>query len=119
VKYSEADIEAQLVDLLGRQGLLPVKTEAGRSGHRLPAGFPDLLGFLPLPGSPFALVVLVELKTATGKLRKSQIEYHALLRAHGLTPLVVRDPQAALALIDEGRRLRRVLLPHIPTDTRS
>lgn len=105
-QHSEKQIEAQIRDVWLRLGYYPVKTDAGRSGARLPVGFPDGLSFLPVIGTPFALAVLVELKTERGQLSDDQVKYHALLRAHGLTPVTLRDPAEAHALATEGRALR-------------
>lgn len=104
--YSERQIEAQIREMWLRLGYYPVKTDAGRSGARLPVGFPDGLSFLPVTGTPFALALLVELKTERGGLSEDQLAYHALLRAHGLTPVTLRDPDEARALAMEGRTLR-------------
>ncbi|RJF74442.1 hypothetical protein D3875_02865 [Deinococcus cavernae] len=104
---SEAQIEQQVREVFARRGYLSVKTEAGKSGHRLPVGFPDGLAFLPVRGTRFALVALVELKTRSGKLSPDQVKYHALLRSHALQPLIIRDAESADALAAEGRELRR------------
>lgn len=105
-QYSEKQIEAQIREMWLRLGYYPVKTDAGKSGSRLPVGFPDGLSFLPVTGTPFALALLVELKTGRGQLSEDQVAYHALLRAHGLTPVTLRDPDEARALAMEGRALR-------------
>lgn len=110
---SEAEIEAAIRDLFLRAGWYPVKTDAalvtrGRASGRvarghLPLGFPDMTFLRALPGTTLCLAALVETKTATGRLRQSQVERHAELRdLYGLHPHVIRDPQEAVALIREA-----------------
>ena len=84
-----------------------VKTEAGSaySGAKLPVGHPDFLAMFPIPGSPWALVCLIETKTVTGKLSARQVAYHAVLRSRGLSPQVVRDVRAAQTLVAQGKAL--------------
>lgn len=117
---SEAEIEAAIRDLLLRAGWYPVKTDAalvtrGRTSGRvprghIPLGFPDMTFLYGLPGTIFCLAALVETKTLTGKLRDSQIERHAELRdLYGLHPHILRDPQEAVALTQEARRLAALL----------
>ena len=118
---TEAEIEAALRDLLTRHDWYGVKTDAalvtrGRHSSRLArgsirTGFPDMTFLHALPGSSLCLAALVEVKTATGQLRPSQVERHAELRdLYGLHTHVVRAPEEALPLIEEARRLVRVLM---------
>lgn len=113
---SEADIEASIHDLLLTAGFYPVKTDAalvvrgGRGRSHIPRGFPDMTFLYRLPGTSLCLAALVETKTASGKLRQSQVECHAELReVHGLHPHILRDVREAVALIAEARRLARLL----------
>jgi hypothetical protein len=112
---TEAQVEAQTCELFARHGWLSVKTDAGevRRGGRpgnLPTGFPDVLFLLSLPGCALSLCALVEMKTHRGRVRDSQHAYHAQLRTvYGLSPQIVRTPEEALKLIDEGRRIRSAL----------
>lgn len=117
---SESQVEDQVRDLFIRAGWYPLKTDAalvtrGRSRGRvkhgtLPEGFPDRVFLLGLPGFSLGLSVLVELKTATGPIRDSQIACHATLQVvYQLAPHIVRTPEEALPLIAEGRRLRALL----------
>ena len=117
---TEREIEDSIRALFLQAGWYPVKTEAGmvargtrgtRRGH-LPPGFPDLTVLRRLPGTPLCLAALIEVKTTTGTLEPSQEQRHAELRASGLFPQVIRDPQAAVALITEGHRLARLLREH-------
>ena len=118
---SEAQIESQVRDLFLRAGWYSdLKTDAamvirGQSRGRvkrgsLPLGFPDRVFLLGLPGYSLGLAALVELKTATGETRDSQLLCHDTLRVvYGLAAHIVRTPEEALHLIDEGRRLRTLL----------
>ncbi|GGJ65195.1 hypothetical protein [Deinococcus aquiradiocola] len=117
---SEAMIEAAVCDLFTRAGWYALKTDAAQvtrgARHARPArgtidvGFPDRVFLLSLPGSPLCLAALVELKTATGRVRASQVARHAELRdRYGLKPQIVRDARQAEHLIHEGLRLRRLL----------
>ena len=116
---SEAQIESQVRDLFLRAGWYSdLKTDAaliGRGRGRvkwgsLPLGFPDRVFLLSLPGYSLSLAALVELKTATGETRDSQLVCHDTLRVvYGLAAHIVRTPEEALHLIDEGRRLRALL----------
>lgn len=112
---SERDIEAALRQALTLGGFHVVKTDAGMVGRgsgrgHIASGFPDLVCLHRLPGSTLSLAALIETKTATGRLRESQVTRHAELRdVYGLTPHVLRDPAEALLLIQEARRLRALL----------
>ena len=116
----EAQIEAAVCDLFIRAGWYPVKTDAAqitRGAGRgrvqrgtIETGFPDRLFLLGLPGSALGLVALVELKTATGRTRDSQIQKHDELRhLYGLQPQIIRDARQAEFLIREGLRLKVML----------
>jgi hypothetical protein len=112
---TEAQTEEQTADLFRRYGWEPVKTDAGtvrRGGGKhgsLPDGFPDMLFLLSLPGSALCLCAMVELKTRKGRVRDSQHAYYRHARTLGLSPQIVRTPEEALSLIDEGRRIRSAL----------
>ena len=121
MEYAEAQIEAQVIDLFIRNGWYSdLKTDAalvsrgqsrGRIKHgTLPLGFPDRVFLLGLPGFRLGLAALVELKTATGETRESQVACHGTLQViYNLAPQIIRSPEEALHLIAEGRRLRAVL----------
>ncbi|AFD27746.1 VRR-NUC domain-containing protein [Deinococcus gobiensis] len=113
---TEREIEDSIRALFLQAGWYPVKTEAGmvKRGHglkrgHLPPGFPDLTVLRRLPGTPLCLAALIEVKTATGTLEPSQVERHAELRTLGLSPQIIRDTEAATALIAEGHRLAALL----------
>lgn len=115
---TEREIEGAIRDLFLRAGWYAAKTDAamvvrgkGRvaRGH-LPLGFPDMTFFLGIPRSGLCLAALVEVKTATGKLRDSQEECHQELRdLYGITPHVIRDAAQARTLIAEALRVCAVL----------
>jgi hypothetical protein len=114
----EREIEAAVRDLFITAGWKPVKTDAAmvirggrgaRRGH-IDEGFPDSIYVLGLPGLTLSLAAVVELKTATGTLRDKQIEMHQHLQlVYQITTVIIRDPQEALHLIAEGRRLRSLI----------
>jgi len=116
----ERQIEATVRDLFMTAGWKPVKTDAamvirgtGRGrvqrGH-IEAGFPDCIYVLGLPGLQLSLAAVVELKSATGTLEQDQIDMHQHLKlAYQITTVVIREPQEALHLIAEGRRLRTLI----------
>ena len=117
---TEAQIETQVRDLFIRAGWYSdLKTDAalvirgqsrGRARGSLPLGFPDRVFLLGLPGFSVGLAALVELKTATGETRDSQIACHATLHTvYQLKAHIVRTPEDALHLIAEGRRLKALL----------
>jgi hypothetical protein len=108
---SEAQLESQICDLLAYSRHFTIKTEAGSkySGASLPVGHPDLLALLPIPGSPYALAVLLEVKTPAGKLSAAQSAYHAHLRACGIEPHVVRSVADIKPITLEGQRLVKLL----------
>lgn len=112
---SEAQVEALIRDLFLRAGWYPAKTDSGmvtrgtgrrvQRGH-LPIGFPDLTMLHALPGTALCLAALIETKTATGKLRDSQVERHAELRdLYGIQAHVIRSPEQAVHLITQARRV--------------
>lgn len=108
---SETQVESQIKALFLRAGWFPVKTEAGmvarggRPGH-LPAGYPDLTMLRALPGTDLCLAALIETKTASGRVRASQVKCHADLQAqYGIRAHIVRDPQQAVHLITQARRI--------------
>lgn len=86
-----------------------VKRGHGPKRGHLPPGFPDLTVLRRLPGTPLCLAALIEVKTETGTLEPSQVERHAELRTLGLSPQIIRDTEAATALIAEGHRLAALL----------
>jgi hypothetical protein len=113
---TERETEDSIRALFLQAGWYPVKTEAGmvKRGHgpkrgHLPTGFPDLTVLRRLPGSALCLAALIEVKTDRGELSASQVARHTELRQHGLHPQIIRDPQAAAALIAEGHRLAALL----------
>ena len=117
---TEAEVEATVCDLFIRAGWYAVKTDAAtitRGAGRgrvqrgtIQTGFPDRVFLLSLPGTPLCLAALVELKTATGRMRDSQVEKHIELRElYGLHPQIIRDVTQAQHLIAEGLRLKRLL----------
>ena len=114
---SEAQIESQVRDLFLRAGWYSdLKTDAAMVSRgrvkqgTLPLGFPDRVFLLGLPGFSLGLAALVELKTATGETKDSQLLCHNTLRVvYGLAAHIVRIPEDALHLIAEGRRLRALL----------
>ncbi|ULH16005.1 hypothetical protein MF271_05060 [Deinococcus sp. KNUC1210] len=106
-------------DLFIRSGWYAVKTDAAQISRgtgrgrvqrgTIQLGFPDMLYLLSLPGTPLCLTALVELKTATGRLRDTQTDLHQHLRQlYGLNVQVVRDVTEVHRLIAEGKRLRRL-----------
>lgn len=117
---TEREIENAIRDAFLSAGWHPVKTDAGqitrgqkpggRARGHIRRGFPDMTFLLGLPGTGLCVAALVEVKTATGKLRPEQVQMHAELRAHyGIEPHVLRSPQEARALIQTGRHLQAAL----------
>lgn len=107
---TEAEIEAAISELFIRHGWYPVKTDAGmiRRGSSkfqrgyIRSGFPDMI-YLKGNGAGSCLAVLIETKTATGKLSAAQKERHAELKnLYGIHVHVVRDPAEALAIIQSA-----------------
>ena len=96
---SESTIQRAILDALLAAGAFAFRAQAGkvkvRGGwmHLCPAGTPDILVIVP----PTGLVLGLEVKTATGEERESQLAWAAKVRARGGVVETVRTPQEALA----------------------
>lgn len=79
-----------------RQGMA-----AGCGGHSAtPAGFPDLLGFIPASGRG----VLIEVKRPGGKPTESQLLFIDMLRARGCIAFWADSVDSALVQFEETQR---------------
>lgn len=85
----EAKLQAKIIEKCKEYGILAFKTVA--VGRR---GFPDLT--LILPGG---VVVFIELKTKTGKLRPNQIIIRDKLLKQGANIHVIRSVEEFTALL--------------------
>lgn len=76
-----------------RQNAGRVRTERGAWVSLGPTGISDIVGVMR--GRP----VFVEVKTATGKQRKAQIDFQAAVERAGGIYLVARTPEEAVAAL--------------------
>lgn len=117
---NEAALEHELTTYLLRTGWMVVKTDAGRryipgksrGGRALPPGFPDLLAMTPLgKDAGLFLGALVEVKSATGDLRPSQIQFGRELDSWEIPHHLVRSLEqlSCLDLTTQARIVRRVV----------
>lgn len=94
------------MQLLTLSGFHVEKTDAGliRRGTKQPrgmisVGFPDLTAIYSSGKQGIPICVLIEVKTATGKLSADQVRIHAMLKARGLEPVVLRSLEETQHLI--------------------
>lgn len=60
-------------------------------------GYPDISGFRWSDGKAF----FIEVKTATGRPRKEQIQFHKMLTAHHIIHGIARSADDALKIVNE------------------
>lgn len=95
---SESTIQRAILDALLAAGAFAFRAQAGKVKVRggwmqlCPAGTPDILVIVP----PRGLVVGLEIKTATGDERESQLAWAARARRHGAIVETVRTVAEAL-----------------------
>ena len=95
---SESDIQRAILDALGAVGAFAFRAQSGKVKVRggwmqlCPAGTPDILVLVP----PHGLLLGLEVKTATGEERESQIIWSAKARGRGAVVATVRTPQEAV-----------------------
>ena len=73
--------------------------DGGRVIRTAPTGIPDLCGILAPSGRWFCL----EVKTATGRVRPEQTQWHSLARSRGAFVAVVRSPEEAREALARAR----------------
>lgn len=95
---SESTIQRAILDALLAAGAFAFRAQAGKVKVRggwmtlCPPGTPDILVIVP----PRGLVLGLEVKTATGEERESQLAWAAKVRARGGVVETVRSPSEAL-----------------------
>lgn len=100
---TEAALQRRVRELLELKGWFPLESDRaamGRWSRRggFEVGFPDLLA---LRGTEF---LLIELKTATGKVRPEQRALHARFLALGIQVEVCRSEEDVLAVLAQRER---------------
>lgn len=63
----------------------------------LPPGFPDVFGY-----DKNGKLYFIEFKTATGRLKPEQINFHDQITPYGICHGVARSPEDALKIVKEG-----------------
>jgi hypothetical protein len=114
---SEAQIQAEVMDAIGAEpdfyllrnsvGRASYLSEDGRPytvPYGLEVGSPDLVGFLKVPGKPFAAVVGIELKRPGEKPTRDQVKCHARWSARGALVYVVCSVEEARAALADARK---------------
>lgn len=102
--------------VLWRTTPTPPSAERGQQYRQLPVGWPDLVGVL----APWGRCVMLEVKTARGRVTEEQAQFHQLARSKGAFVAVVRSVEEArtaldLARAESGAPARRLrLLPGSP-----
>ncbi len=95
----EGGIQRAILDALLAAGAMAFRAQAGkvkvRGGwmHLCPPGTPDILVVVP----PHGLLLGLEVKTATGEERESQLAWANKARRRGALVETVRSPQEAVA----------------------
>lgn len=106
---SESEIQAAIRAALGRlpdvclwRNHVGQFTDAGERTHRfgLAVGSADLIGVL----APSGRLIALECKSPTGRLRREQRSWLAVVRKFGGFACVVRSVEEALAAIERARR---------------
>lgn len=94
---TESEIQKQIITYLKLSGCLVFRMNSGFSGRNnvklCPPGTPDLL----VVGKK---LIWVEVKTATGKLRESQIKMHEKLRKRNQIVVVARSVKDVISALD-------------------
>lgn len=97
---SESTIQRAILDALHAAGAFAFRTNSGkvkvRGGYMnlCPPGTPDVYVLVP----PHGTSLWLEIKTATGEERESQIAWSIKARARGAIVETVRGPEEALAI---------------------
>ncbi len=98
---SETDIQRAILDALAAVGAFAFRTNSSRGAMKVrggwvtlcPPGTPDIYVLVP----PHGLSLWLEVKTATGEERESQLAWANQARRRGATVETVRSPQEAVA----------------------
>lgn len=107
---SETELQKAIVKALEQIGCVPLRIQSGSIGvgnRRIRcarAGTPDLCVLCPEGET-----VWLEIKLEKGKLAKSQVEMHALMRVLGHNVCVARSVSEALAACSRVERCRQGL----------
>lgn len=116
---SESQIQQQICQWLDANGIAytSIPNNPGRSERHaarlkregMQVGIPDLLVITPPPSAPErGMCVWIEVKSATGRLRTEQEDWHGRLHGMGHEVLVVRGLHDAIAALRQlGYGVRR------------
>lgn len=103
---AEGAIQKAIMDALKDAGIMAIRVQSGlakvRGGwmHLATPGTADILAFV----KPGGRVVALEVKTAKGEARETQIAWAERLRAAGGHYALVRSVDDAFAAIEEAKR---------------
>jgi hypothetical protein len=90
-----SEVVTPILELLSRVGLTAARMQAGTAhGGKMrlaPAGWPDIIGYLP-DGRMFA----IECKTAEGKASEEQLAWHRRAKANNVVALFARSQQEVI-----------------------
>jgi hypothetical protein len=107
---SENDIQRAIILALQTIGVFAIRVQAGKVKVRggwmqlAPAGTPDIYVLVP----PSGMSLWLEVKTATGEERESQLAFATKARARGARVETVRTPQEAVEAYRAAERASRV-----------
>ncbi len=103
---SESDILRQVIDALRAAGAFAVRVQAGKVQVRrgwmqlAPIGTPDIYVLVP----PHGLSLWLEIKSATGEERESQLAWASQARGRGAVVCTVRSPAEAVRAYLDAKR---------------
>lgn len=109
IKGAEAVIQDSIRVALAQAGYIVFRTNVGKVKTAdgrwfdtgLPSGFPDLMGYKPDNGRIF----FIEVKTATGKRRKDQVNFANVLRDKNVIYGVARSAEQAVKIVRDELRI--------------
>jgi len=109
IKGEEQAIQDGIRVALAQEGYVVFRTNVGKVKTAdgrwfdtgLPSGFPDLIGYKPENGRLF----FIEVKTATGRRRKDQVEFANQLRDKNIIYGVARSAEEAVEIVKNELKL--------------
>lgn len=109
IKGKEAAIQDSIRVALAQAGYVVFRTNVGKVKTAdgrffdtgLPSGFPDLMGFKPENGK----IYFIEVKTATGRRRKDQVNFANGLKNKNVIYGVARSADEAVTIVKNELKL--------------